>query len=64
MPVKTMLLRLLRDSSGVTATEYGLLIAGIGLALFGASQGLAYGNKLMWNLVHQRYTAATGSGTP
>ncbi|MGE3692174.1 MAG: Flp family type IVb pilin [Novosphingobium sp.] len=61
MSAKATIFRLFRDSSAASATEYGLLIAGIGLALFGASEGLSYGNRLMWNLVVTNVNSATGT---
>lgn len=63
MFVKTTISRLIRDNRGASAVEYGLLLAGIGLALFGASEGFAYGNRLIWDLVQTNYTTATGTGT-
>jgi Flp pilus assembly pilin Flp len=54
--------RLMRDPSGVAAVEYGILVAGIGLALFGATQGFSYGNSLIWNLVLNGVNSAIGIG--
>lgn len=63
MSMKTTILDLLQDSAGASAVEYGLLLSGIGLALFGASEGLSYGNKLIWDLVLNNVNSATNSGT-
>ncbi len=61
MFVKTAILKLIRDNSAVSAVEYGLLVTGIGLALFGVSEGFSYGNRLMWNLVVGNVQTATGT---
>jgi pilus assembly protein Flp/PilA len=42
--MRHQLLRLLRDESGATAIEYGLIAAGIALAIITVTQGL--GTKL------------------
>ena len=61
---KSAILKMIvRDTRGASAVEYGLLIAGIGLALFGASEGFSYGNKLIWELVVNNVNGAVGSGT-
>jgi Flp pilus assembly pilin Flp len=62
MFAKTAILKLIRDTRAVSAVEYGLLVAGIGLALFGASEGFSYGNRLIWNLVLSNVNNATGTG--
>ncbi|MGJ4930310.1 Flp family type IVb pilin [Bradyrhizobium sp. HKCCYLS2038] len=38
--MKTFLLKFLRDESGATAIEYGLIAAGISLAIIAAVNGL------------------------
>ena len=63
MFVKTAILKLVRDTRGVSAVEYGLLLSGIGLAIFGASEGFSYGNSLIWDLVLTNVNTATGTGT-
>jgi Flp pilus assembly pilin Flp len=63
MFVKSAVLKLIRDTRGVSAVEYGLLISGIGLALFGASEGFSYGNRLIWDLVLNNVNSATGTGS-
>lgn len=63
MFVKTAFLKLIRDTRGASAVEYGLLLSGIGLALFGASEGFSYGNRLIWDLVLSNVNTATGTGT-
>lgn len=62
MFVKTAILKLIRDTRAASAVEYGLLLAGIGLALFGASTGFSYGAQLIWNLVLTNVNSATGTG--
>jgi pilus assembly protein Flp/PilA len=42
--MKTLILRFLKDNSGATAIEYGLIAAGISLAIIAAVNGL--GTKL------------------
>ena len=63
MFLKLAILELIRDTRGASAVEYGLLVSGIGLALFGASEGFSYGNRLIWNLVLDNVNTATGSRT-
>ena len=63
MFVKMAFSNLIRDTRGASAMEYGLLVAGIGLAIFGASEGLSYGNRLIWDVVSTNVTTATGTGT-
>ncbi len=60
---ETAISRIFRDTRGASAVEYGLLLAGIGLALFGASEGFSYGNKLMWDLVVNNVNRTVGSGS-
>ena len=62
MFVKTAIPKLIRDTRGASAVEYGLLLSGIGLALFGASEGFAYGNRLIWDLVQTNVSTAMGTG--
>jgi pilus assembly protein Flp/PilA len=40
LPMKTMLTRFLRDDSGATAIEYGLIAAGISVAIIAVVNGL------------------------
>ena len=62
MSLTILLKRLLREQSGVALTEYGLIIAGIALALFGAEQGFSYGSRMLWGFITtQTATALSGS---
>ncbi len=45
--MKTLVLRFLKEESGATAIEYGLIAAGIALAIIAAVQGV--GTKLSTN---------------
>ncbi len=45
--MKTLILRFLKEESGATAIEYGLIAAGIALAIIAAVQGV--GTKLSTN---------------
>jgi pilus assembly protein Flp/PilA len=54
MPIK----RLLRDTRGATAVEYGLILAGIVLAMFGALQNVGSVTANMWNNVSAKVQAA------
>ena len=44
-----LLKRLFADRSGATVVEYGLILAGIVLAIFGAIQSLGGATGGMWN---------------
>ena len=50
-PTITTLKRLFADRRGATAVEYGLILAGIVLAVFGAIQSLGGATSGMWNNV-------------
>jgi len=52
--MKTLVSRFLKDESGATAVEYGLIAAGISVAIIAVVQGL--GAKL-----NSTFTAANGS---
>jgi pilus assembly protein Flp/PilA len=43
--------RLLRDTRGATAVEYGLIVALIVIAMLGALQGVAAQNSTQWMFV-------------
>lgn len=51
--------RLLRDTRGATAVEYGLIVALIVIAIIGALQGVADKNTGMWAKVSDKITKAT-----
>tara|TARA_B100001057_G_scaffold404266_1_gene416800 strand:- start:220 stop:405 length:186 start_codon:yes stop_codon:yes gene_type:complete len=55
---KEFLKRLLRDSRGATAVEYGLILALIVIAMVSALQGLADSTIDMWGGVDEKYQAA------
>ena len=48
----------LRDESGATAVEYGLIVALIFLAIAGAVAGMANENTKTWNKVSDEMTDA------
>ncbi|WP_375392670.1 Flp family type IVb pilin [uncultured Sphingomonas sp.] len=50
--------RLAGNQRGATAVEYGLILAGIVLAMFGALQTLGNTTTSMWNDVSTKVTAA------
>ena len=50
-PTISLLKRLFADRRGATVVEYGLIIAGIVLAIFGAIQSLGGETSRMWNNV-------------
>ena len=50
--------RLLADRRGATAVEYGLILACIVLAIFGAIQSVGSGTGAMWNYVSTSVTNA------
>jgi pilus assembly protein Flp/PilA len=47
LPMKNLIARFVKDQSGATAIEYGLIAAGISLAIIAAVNGL--GSKLNTN---------------
>ena len=49
--------RLLRDSRGATAVEYGLIVALVVIAIIGAISGVADENTGLWALVTDNVTA-------
>lgn len=59
MPSSFFLARLLGDDEGATAIEYGLIVALIAMALFGALSGIADNNSGLWATVRDKVTEAT-----
>lgn len=56
--ISRLILRMLGDTRGATAIEYGLIVALIVIAMVAALQGFANANTNMWNLVTQKVTTA------
>lgn len=50
--------RLLQDSAGATAVEYGLIVALITIAMISALWGVAEETTRMWDLVETRSVEA------
>lgn len=50
---------LLRDDEGATAIEYGLIVALIAMAIFGALNGVANEHTGLWAVVRDKFTTAT-----
>lgn len=50
--------RLLKDPSGATAVEYGLVVALITIAMIGALWGVSAETTRMWNIVETRSVEA------
>lgn len=53
--------RILSDTSGATAIEYGLIVALIALAIMGAMQSLGGGVGGMWTFNDQEFNTAIDS---
>ena len=53
-----ILARLLRDTRGATAVEYGLILAMIVLAMFGALQSVGTQTGSMWSNISSKVLAA------
>ena len=51
--------KLLRDTRGATAIEYGLIVALIVIAMMAALQGVANENTGLWAIVKQKVTTAS-----
>ncbi|HKR23670.1 MAG TPA: Flp family type IVb pilin [Allosphingosinicella sp.] len=49
---------LLKDQSGATAVEYGLILAMVFLAMIGALSAVAGSTTEMWNYVSEEVTGA------
>lgn len=60
MAGKNVLNELLRDQSGATAVEYGLILAMIVLAMMAALSGVASETIEMWQGVADKTSAAVG----
>lgn len=58
MAGRNVLNQLLRDESGATAVEYGLILAMIVLAMLTALSGVADATIDMWNNVSDKTSAA------
>jgi pilus assembly protein Flp/PilA len=56
-------LRLLRDTSGASALEYGLLLAGLSLVIIVALQNLSLGVGAVWDTVTNNTNAAIGTSS-
>ena len=56
MPAIRTLQRLLRDSRGATAVEYGLIVALIVIAIIGAVKEVANQNTGLWAVVNGSVT--------
>ena len=52
--------KLLRDTRGATAIEYGLIVALIVIAIIGALQGVGGANGLGWGTLNTRVSEALG----
>lgn len=50
-------MELLRDRSGATAIEYGLIVSLIVIAIIGAMEGVANENTGLWAIVRDNVTA-------
>ncbi len=61
MFAKEFIKRLLRDSRGATAIEYGLIISLIVIAMITAMQGFANETIEMWGNVEDDYRDANNS---
>ena len=63
--MSNLISRLLKDESGATAIEYGLIVALIAVACITAMQSLGGGSQGMWGKLDAKVAAATsGSPTP
>ena len=49
MPCRSIVMRILKDETGASAIEYGLIIAMISIALIASMQGLALGVNSVWS---------------
>lgn len=56
--MRGLISKLLRDSSGATAVEYGLILAMVFLAMVGAVQGVGNETIGLWNTISTTSQAA------
>ena len=61
MQVINMLRRLLHESRGATAVEYGLIVALLVIAIITAMKGVANQNTGLWAVVDGSITTATNA---
>ncbi len=61
MQKSSFLKRLLRDQSGATAIEYGLIIGLISMLIIGALSGVASGTNAVYDTAKNSMNAATAS---
>jgi pilus assembly protein Flp/PilA len=62
MNAKSILRRMLRDRSGATAIEYGLILAMLVIAIVSAVRGVADENTGMWAVVSSKAAVAHAGG--
>ena len=60
MTAKSFLKKLIREDSGATAIEYGLIAALVVLAMMTALNGVADKNSEMWNHIKTKSAEAHG----
>ncbi|PZQ56313.1 MAG: Flp family type IVb pilin [Novosphingobium pentaromativorans] len=58
MPISSIMIRLIKDKSGATAVEYGLILAMIVLAILVALNSLASETIALWSSVSDKSAAA------
>ena len=51
MSIRSIISRLLRDNSGATAIEYGLIIGVLSLAIISAANSLLGANGVLWEYI-------------
>lgn len=61
MTVRTFLARLLRDTRGATAVEYGLILVMIVIAMLSALKGVADETIGLWNTVSTKSAEAVNN---
>ena len=61
--MRQLLDKLLRDRSGATAIEYGLILGLIFLAMLGGVTALGNANISQWNLVSSQVSSAVAQAT-
>lgn len=59
MQVNSVMRRLLRDTRGATAVEYGLIVALLVIAIIVSMKGVANQNTGLWAVVTGKITTAT-----
>jgi pilus assembly protein Flp/PilA len=63
MNLRSFISRFLRDQTGATAIEYGLIIGGLSIGIITAASSLGMGSGSVWTKAHSALDAAIPTGS-